>query len=127
MSRPLVSVPSANISDAVGAPSIATASVSFENDGDRIEATSLGSVDVGDWITPKALAPGGYEIMAHLNSGNTPAGSALDTWLALTGNRGWSLTTTGISEHLTANLTVSIRLSGAVIASGTIVLDAEAI
>lgn len=101
----------------------ADSTTQFESDGDIVSITSSsGTVDVDDWIVPKAAAPGAYEIMAHLNSGDTPTGT-LDTWQALTSNRAWNLQQTG-SGSKTANLTISIRLGSTVLSSGTFIIEA---
>lgn len=112
-------------SDAQANPTPAFASVSFENDGDFITATVLGPTDAGDWIAPKAAAPGAYEIMAHQNSGAAldVASSALDAWLALSSTRSWQQTQSGVGSKA-ANLTVSIRLGGTVLSSGVFTLSA---
>lgn len=69
---------------------VAAAGISYESDGDVIATTSVGAEDVGDWIVPKAAAPGAYTIRAEVLSGSLAAGSsATDTDLALTSSRGW--------------------------------------
>lgn len=106
----------------------AFAGIGFESDGDITSTNTTGSVDAGDWIAPKAAAPGGYEIMAHQDSGDAVDGtsSALDTWLALTSDRAWTLTQVGGGSKA-ASLTVSIRLGSATLSSGVFTLDATAI
>jgi len=104
----------------------AFAQIAFESDGDIVSTTSVGSSDDGDWIAPKAVAPSAYEIRAHKDSGATPDGSALDTWLPLTSNRSWSLTQSGAGAK-SASLTISIRIGGTVVSSGVFVLSAEAL
>jgi hypothetical protein len=121
-----------NIADGGGAndsqldPTPAFAGISFESDGDVMSTTVAGSVDAGDWIAPKAAAPGAYQIMAHQNSGDAlDVGSdALDTWLALTSARAWQQTQTGAGSK-SANLTVSIRLGSTVLSSGVFTLAAQ--
>jgi hypothetical protein len=102
-----------------------TATYTLESDGDVMSDSSIfGSVDEGDWVTPKASAPGTYEARATLDSGDTPTGT-LNTWLALTSNRAWSLTqaTAGSKQAI---LTIEIRKgSGAALASATITLEVE--
>lgn len=107
-------------------PTPAFASVAFESDGDVSETTVGGSADAGDWITPKASAPGGYEIHVHQDSGDAldVGSAALDTWLALTSTRQWDLTQTGVGTKV-ASLTAQIRLGSTVLSSGTITLQAQ--
>jgi hypothetical protein len=126
-----VPVPRVDISAGGGAsdtqvnPTPAFASNVFENDGDVLSVNTVGPSDVGDWVSPKAAAPGAYEIMAHQNSGAAldAGSSALDTWLALTSTRSWFQTQTGVGNK-SANLTISIRLGSTVLSSGTFTLSA---
>ena len=102
-----------------------TATYTLESDGDVMSDSSIfGPVDEGDWVTPKASAPGTYEARATLDSGDTPTGT-LNTWLALTSNRAWSLTQSTVGSQQ-AELTIEIRKgSGSALASATITLYAE--
>lgn len=111
------------VDDVELAPSSALARIDFESDGDITSITSVGSVDSGDWITPKAIAPGSYEIMAHQNSGDAVTGT-LDTWQALSSSRSWSLEQIVAGEQ-SANLTISIRLGEMVLSVGTFTLHAQ--
>lgn len=129
MSGPHVDISAGGgVSDAQSNPTPALAQIAFESDGDITEVTVLGPSDAGDWITPKSAAPGSYEIMAHQNSGDALdiGSSALDSWLALSGSPSWSQTQTGPGSK-TANLTISIRLSGATLSSGTFTLSATVV
>lgn len=110
------------MSDTVAGPSLQV-SLTFENDGDIVGTSSAtGSADLGDWITPKGAAPGSYQIMAHQESGDAVSGT-LDTWLALTSSRTWALPEQIGAGSKSATLTVSIRLGGVVLSSGTFALD----
>lgn len=110
------------VNDTTSAPDTAQAGVNFEADGD-IEAftSATGDVDVGDWVTPKAVAPGSYEIMAHQNSGDAVSGT-LDTWLSFP--QTWTTPEQLLSGSKLANLTISIRLGGVVLSSGVWELEA---
>ena len=103
-----------------------TATYTLESDGDVMSATTGGgSVDQGDWISPKASAPSDYEVQATLVSGTLSTGTT-GSWLALSSNRSWTLqrVTVGVATQVT--LTIEIRKgSGAVLASATVTLDAE--
>ena len=103
-----------------------TATYTLESDGDVMSATTDGgSVDQGDWISPKASAPSDYEVQATLNAGTLTSGTT-GSWLALSSNRSWTLgrVTVGVATQVT--LTIEIRKgSGAVLASATVTLDAE--
>lgn len=104
----------------------ALAKSEFQSDGDIHSINTIGSVDEGDWISPKSAAPGAYEIMAHQDSGDAldVTSDALDTWLALSSTRQWSISTIA-SGLKTASLTVSIRLGTQVLSSGVFALSAE--
>lgn len=104
------------VDDTTSAPDSAQAWVTFEADGDIEAGTSgTGDTDVGDWVTPKAVAPGAYEIMAHQNSGDAVTGT-LDTWLSFP--QTWSTPEQIGAGSKTANLTISIRFYGVVLSSG---------
>lgn len=102
-----------------------TASIAYQNDGDIQTDTTDGSVDVGDWITPKALAPGSYTVRAHVDSG-TLAGtsSAVDTDLALTSTRSWGVEQAVVGTA-TATITVTLKDgSGNTLATGQVTISA---
>ena len=106
-------------------PFNALASISFESDGDIITVGDLGTVDEGDWINPKASAPGSYEIRATLVSGDTPSGT-LGSWLALTSNRTWTNNKPGgLPGVRSCQLTIEIRLGSTVLDTTTVNLYAE--
>jgi hypothetical protein len=106
-------------------PLNASASIEFQSDGDIITVGDLGSVDEGDWISPKASAPGSYEIRATLVSGDTPSGT-LGSWLALTSNRTWTNNKPGAAPGVrSCQLTIEIRLGSTVLDTTTVDLYAE--
>jgi len=105
------------VDDTTSAPDTAQAGINFEADGDIESFTSAaGDVDVGDWVTPKAVAPGAYEIMAHQNSGDAVSGT-LDTWLSFP--QTWVTPEQLLPGSKTASLTISIRRYGVLLSSGT--------
>ena len=62
-----------------------------------------------DWGTPTGGTPGtDYEIKCAVNSGTTPSGDSVATWLALTSARTWTLSQTTVGSK-TCNLTIEIR------------------
>ena len=103
-----------------------TATYTLESDGDVVRVTTtLGSADIGDWISPKASAPSDYEVRATLNSGTLTSGTT-GSWLALSSNRSWTLTRATVGAADQVNLTIEIRKgAGATLASATVTLDAE--
>lgn len=106
-------------------PNNALASISFESDGDIVTVGDSGTVDEGDWINPKASAPGSYEIRATLVSGDTPAGT-LGSWLALSTTRTWTNNKLGAAPGVReCQLTIEIRLGATVLDTTTVDLYAE--
>ena len=97
-------------------PVFGSGSYGLESGGD-IRVNSSAPSDVGDWISPKAFAPGAYECRATLNSGTLSSGTT-GSWLALTSTRTWTCANTA-----SANLTIEIRNgSGTTVASGTVII-----
>lgn len=92
----------------------------LQNDGDIIESTSSGgSIDVGEWIVPKAAAGIGiFSVRATLNSGSLDSGTT-GSWLALSTPRTWTVGAGGA-----ANLTLDLSADGGstVLASATVTL-----
>jgi hypothetical protein len=111
---------------AIGSGGAQTATYTLESDGDVIIATTVdGSLDAGDWISPKASAPSDYEVQATLNAGTLTSGTT-GSWLALTSNRSWTLTRVVVGAADQVDLTIEIRKgAGATLASATVTLDAE--
>lgn len=103
-----------------------TATYTLESDGDVVSSTTtLGSIDIGDWISPKSAAPSDYEVRATLNSGTLTSGTT-GSWLALTSNRSWTLTRIAFGPADQVDLNIEIRKgAGAVLATATVTLDAE--
>lgn len=74
-------------------PSTATAELAFVTDG-IYTATSQANTN---WFTPTTPGIGSsYWVRATLNSGTTPSGPAMGTWVQVNVNRVWSLTQAGI-------------------------------
>lgn len=111
----------------IGSP--ATASISFNNTGTTTQSINGGAATtLYNWCVPAAEA-GNYEIYATLFAGGVSLGSsALDTWLALSTNRTWLVTTpSGIASTNDASINVGIRRAGStdILASADIELYAE--
>jgi hypothetical protein len=121
----IVSLSNLNVTSSGGGSQ--SASYSLESDGDIVSVSSLlGSIDQGDWISPKALAPSDYEVRASIVSGSLTSGTT-GSWLALTSNRTWTVSRDTVGTS-TCVFTVEIRKgSGSTLASATITLEAEVI
>ena len=108
----------------LGSP--ATANISFNSTGATTEAINGGAATtLYNWCVPAAEA-GNYEIYATLTSGSVSGGSsAFNTWLALSTNRAWQVSTS--SGIASAIINVGIRRSGSttILASADIELYAE--
>ena len=90
------------------------------------EATTLDwAIDGGTWV---GFGVGSdYEVRFTLNSGSSPTGSVLNTWLSLGTTRPVSISETGIPGTTTSNLLAEIRdaTTLAVLDSVTVTLVAE--
>ena len=115
-------------SDTEADPTPAFAQVVFESDGDVLAVNIIGPADDGDWIAPKAAAPGTYEISMHQDSGDAldVTSDALDTWIALSTTPQWSISQAGVGSK-TASLTASIRLGSTTLSSGAVSLNVQVI
>jgi len=86
-------------------PADAMAWLQFRNDG---QVYDQDSAKVGDWIIPNGAAPDDYEIKANSASPDTPDTGTMDTWLALSSARTWSVTEAGFGVEL-REFTIEIR------------------
>lgn len=107
----------------VGAYSVG---IQFTTGGDINKVDTVGSTDLDDWISPKALANSGYTIRAHQVSGTAVGGSALDSDLALSANREWDLLKVGAGT-VSAVITLTLKdVNGNTLKSGDVSLQATA-
>lgn len=109
--KPTITLDASYTADATDFFSV-TASIKFQADGDiETFTTDGGTVDSGDWIDPKSQAPGLHEIRVTsvTGTGGTFTGTQ-GTWEALTSDRTWSLTATGMGTVASRTFTVEIRL-----------------
>lgn len=83
-----------------------TASVQYNSDGSVATSPSSSST----WFSPTASGTGDdYEIYVSVSSGSTPSGT-LNTWLALSSARQWSVTDTNDGpSSVTTTLSVQVR------------------
>lgn len=70
---------------------------------------------------------GNFEVRADVNSGSSPTGASLATWLNAGTTRTWTLSNAVVGTTKYSNLAVQVRIAanGAVIASCTVELYAE--
>lgn len=106
--EPVIIIVNFNANSDVVTPTNAVCQYELTNGGDvRATQTTNTVNDVGDWISPKAFFSN-YDVFLHVNSGTSPAGASLDTWLNLGTTRTWTLTESAIGT-LSNNMTLQIR------------------
>lgn len=106
-----------DVSSTVGA---GTATCQFEltNGGDiRLTNPNNSVNDVGDWISPKA-GFANYEAMLTVDSGSSPTGAALATWLSLATTRNWQLAQAVVGIN-SSSTTLQIRNATTLVVLGT--------
>jgi hypothetical protein len=98
----------------------ATATYSVSADG----KVRVNGIIVETWLNSGVAAD--YDVRATLQSGTSPSGSALATWLNLASGSSWSLTR-GSLGVVSCVVTVEISLAGTgvAIASASIIIQAE--
>lgn len=95
-------------------PGLAITGVRFNSTGtvQRNADGSLTQINSGtDWVIPNSMAPGTYSVRATLLSGDSPSGSALGSWLALSSSREWDLNSGGVGV-LACDLRIEISDDG---------------
>lgn len=106
--------------------SVSSVSYRLTNAGDIISInTMFGTQDIGDWASPKSLAPGSYEVRVDLAPGSDSlASGTVGSWEALTTTRTWTLeqSTPGYAQ---ATLQVQIRLGATVLTSANVNLSVD--
>jgi hypothetical protein len=110
-----------------GGDGVSVATLQFRSDGTTYEGGVYGTAVVftGNWVTPTSQASN-YQIRA---TGSDPdlAGSALNTWLALSTTREWTVTKgDNTSGFVNATITIEIRDTATSTVRGTAVVTLEA-
>ena len=121
---PLVSITDQNVNRIASTALTATYTVNTSGIVQKTEGGSTTTLET--WL--QVGASSAYEVRATLLSGDTPTGSALASWLALSTTRAWTLTDAvndGIA--LTCTLTIEIRdvATGVVQDSCTVTITSE--
>lgn len=108
----------------LGSP--ATANISFNSAGTVTEAINGGAATtLYNWCIPASEAAN-YEIYATLTSGAVSGGSsAFNTWLALSSNRAWQVTTSSGVASAIINVGIRRASTTTILASADIELYAE--
>ena len=107
-------------------PNDAAVGFQVRSDG-TMKGCEAGSViftlDEGTWLIVGVNSD--YEVQASLASGDTPNGSAVDTWLSCTATRSWTFLITGVdSKTCTLNIALRLVSSGVVLSSCVVGLSA---
>lgn len=121
-----LSISGVTVTSNTTSPVQASASYELTNGGDINRVTTLGgTVDIGDWIAPKAAAGSAYECRATVTAGALSSGTT-GTWLDLGTTRTWTVNQNGGSSS-SATLTIDIGRAGTstAVVSATIVLNAN--
>lgn len=92
------------------AEGVAIAGILFKGNGQYAKTIYGVDIDVNNWIAPNTNHSQ-YEIRATLSSGDTPTGSALNTWLSLATTQAWYLAVSATSSE-SCELQVQIRWTG---------------
>lgn len=108
----LYALPTGAVDVSTGVSAVATLNM-LSNGTYSCVGNTLGTTQSGNWVTPTSLAPGGYTIRMHVDSGVAPAGPAMDTDHALTSNRIWSVTRAALGTD-SANVTLTLKDGGGV-------------
>lgn len=119
-----ISITDQNPSAVTGTPSTATAGYRLLNTGVAQTLVFSTYTDIsGEWMSGGTASD--YDVMATLNSGGTPSGDSVNTWLNLGNSREWFVSTN--SGFLSSTMTIEIRPAGggATIDSCFVTIDAE--
>lgn len=97
----------------------------FTSTGDILTSNSnFPTEDGGDWVAPKADAPGAYQIRATRLAGDFPIfGSGLGSFLPLSSNRGWGLNAGPPGTLREVDLLIEISLASVVLDSCVVFLS----
>lgn len=101
-----------------GATSV-TASYTLDSDG---KVYKNASAELETWLISGAAAD--FEARATLQNGSTPTSGTMDTWLALSSDRTWSLTAAaGVSDGCQFLIEIRRASDGVILDSASIQLD----
>lgn len=120
----------ADVADVAIDPADAEASYRVHSDGKvyKKEGTAASYVEVGTWLQTGANTD--YQVMFEHLTGDTPSGTAVDTWLDTNSTHTWTLTETvvaGAGDSLTFNVKFrdKVTLEALSSASGSIAADVD--
>ena len=88
-----------------------TVSLSFSNTGSQFHTVNSSNTILRNWVTP-ATDASKWEIRATVESGATPDGSPLNTWLPLNLSRSWGLSSLPPGSFIETSLTFDFRRVG---------------
>jgi hypothetical protein len=119
----VVLISNQTISDNTAGASSASYSIESDGSANQIKATG-GNTELEKWIIPQN-GMASHTVRAHQDSGDALDGSssALDTDLACTSNRTWTIARAG-SGSATASLTITVKRGGTTMDTATVNITA---
>src|SRR6478609_401860 len=109
---------------AVGSPAAAGYQLCSNGAVQVFQFNAGGTVSVGNWISPQ-VNMANYTIRAHMDSGTTPSGDALDSDMSLSTTRGWNLAQASPGT-VACSLTLTLKdLGGTTIDTATVTIQAQ--
>lgn len=112
-----------NISEVSLSPSNARAGYQAQLDGNVIAVKTI-NADIGDWLLPKYLAPGDYQVRCA-PVGDTVSGDPINTWVNASEAPFWFFDQVGTGSK-SATLTIDYRKgAGAILKTITATIYAE--
>lgn len=119
-----VTMPDTDASRIATIPTNAVATLSIYNDGTWEDTNVGGGTSTGTWLTAGDVS----QVEVFLSgTGDTPTGSALDTWLSCSTSRAWTLTETsdvGATKSFSGTLQFRDATSLAVLDTAAITITA---
>jgi hypothetical protein len=121
---PRIAVSNVTITSNTTDPVSASAQYTLNATGDIERFTTLGgTVDIGDWISPKSALKSPYTVRATVTSGALSSGTT-GSDLALTGSQTWAVNQVGLGNN-SATFTVDIKRGSTILATASITLNAN--
>lgn len=116
---PVIALPVLGALHAVGTPATATATINYSSAG---SATGTGGAS-GTWLL--AGFNTNYEIMFNKTTGTTPTGDSVNTWLALSSTRSWTLSVSNNIKTCTGYIAIRDTVANVELANGVMSIEAD--
>lgn len=123
-SQPRIAVSNVTITSNTTDPVSGSAQYTLNTTGDIERFTTLGgTVDIGDWITPKGANKTPYTVRATVTAGALSSGTT-GSDLALTSSQTWAVNQVGLGNN-SATFTVDIKRGSTIVDTASITLNAN--